>query len=90
MDFSKNLNLKNVNIGKSPRTLKYGADGYLYDVPTILQTLSFLDHRQNDELAPAVVEFQRMIEKILDGPDGDERAYVQTKSVADLCGAASK
>jgi|GEM_PF-2997970 len=90
MDFSKNLNLKNVNIGKSPRTLKYGADGYLYDVPTILQTLSFLDHRQNDELAPAVIEFQRMIEKILDGPDGDERAYVQTKAVADLCGAASK
>jgi hypothetical protein len=83
-DFSNDLGLKDVNIGKSPRTVKYGSDGYLYDVPTILQTLSFLDHRKNEELGPAILEFRRMVEKILDGPTSDERKLVRTETVEKL------
>ena len=84
MDFSAKLGLKDVNIGNPPRTVKIGADGWLYDLPTTLQTLSYLDHRQDDELGPAVVEFRRMIEKILDGPHSDARHLVKTETVAKL------
>ena len=84
MDFSKKLGLRDVNIGNPPRTLKYRDDGWLYDVPTILQTLSLLDHRQDDELGPAIMEFRRMIEKILDGPHSDARDLVKTEAMANL------
>lgn len=84
MDFSKAMNLGDVNIGNPPRTCKLGPDGFLYDLPSILQTLSYLDHRDDDELAPAVAEFRRMLEKILDGPHSDERALVKTELVAKL------
>ena len=50
----------------------------------ILQTLSLLDHRQDDELGPAILESRRMIEKILDGPHSDARALVKTEAMADL------
>lgn len=83
-DFSIAMRLIDVNVGNSPRTCKLGPDGYLYDLPSILQSLSYLDHRKDDELIPAVAEFQRMLEKILDGPDSDERAWVKSENVAKL------
>ncbi len=83
-DFSNALGLKDANMGFTPRTVKYGADGWLYDLPTTLNTLGYLDHREDNELAPAVLEFQRMLEKALDSPTSDARALVKTETVAKL------
>jgi hypothetical protein len=83
-DFSAKLGLQDVNFGDTPRTIKVGTDGWLYDVPTVLQTLSCLDHRKDSELGPAILEFQRMLERLLDSPHADERDFVKTEWVSKL------
>ena len=83
--FSATLGLQNVTIGASPRTIKYATtDGWLYDIPTIVNSLLLLDHRQNDELRPAVFEFHQSLGKHINSLGLLERPKVRILKLSDL------
>ncbi len=69
---------------KQGRTTKYGKDGWLYDVPSTLNTLSFLDKRTDEELVDAVLEFRTMLEKLVKSPTSDVKDVIKIANLKDL------
>jgi hypothetical protein len=47
------------------RTFRYHAGQILYDIPTTLNTMGFLDHRTDTELDEAVNEFQKWLLRLI-------------------------
>jgi hypothetical protein len=71
-------------MGFTPGTVKFAPEGRLHEPPPRLQTPSYLDHRQGDQLGPAVAKFRRTIEQPLNDRRGDARAVVKAENVANL------
>lgn len=83
--FYKKLSLEDVMVGKQQgRTTKYGKDSWLYDIPTTINTLSFLDKRTDEELVDAVLEFRRMLTRLVQSPTSDVRDLVRVIRIKDI------
>lgn len=53
------------------RSVHFNAGEILYDIPTTLNTLGFLDNREDDELPEAVQRFEEMLRQLISGPRSD-------------------
>ena len=50
------------------RSFQYKGGEVLYDIPSTLNTLGFLDHRKDAELIEAVAEFKKWLERLTESP----------------------
>lgn len=66
------------------RTFKYNAGETLYDIPTTLNTLSFLDNRKDDELDEAVTEFHKWLDRLIHSSRSQCAETVDVKMVEKL------
>ncbi|HEX3719681.1 MAG TPA: hypothetical protein VH595_17150 [Verrucomicrobiae bacterium] len=64
--FAKN-GMKEGIVGKTDRRSVYYRGEMLFDIPTTLNSLTFLDHRQDEELREAVPEFTNLLRKLIGG-----------------------
>jgi pimeloyl-ACP methyl ester carboxylesterase len=77
--------LKAGHAGKTdPRTFHYSGGEVLYDIPSTLNTLGFLDNRKDSELDGAVVEFQKWLERLIRSSRSQCADTVQVKRMEEL------
>lgn len=77
--------LKTGRAGKNdPRTFQYNAGEILYDIPTTLNTLGFLDNRKDAELDEAVEEFHKWLERLVKSSRSQCADTVQVKTMEEL------
>jgi hypothetical protein len=67
-----------------PRTFRYRGGEIIYDIPTTLNTLCFLDNRKDEELDDAVAEFQKWLERLIQSSRSQCAGSVLVKSMDDL------
>lgn len=80
--YYKEKQLRKVIVGRStPRTAYIGRDGFLYDIPTTINSLLALDHRTDEELVDAVREFRSTLEKLINHPRSDVKHVVKVVSL---------
>lgn len=83
--FFEKHQLKTGRTGKTdPRTFHYNSGETLYDIPTTLNTLGFLDNRKDDELVDAVNEFRNWLERLIASPRSQCSETVDVKAIDDL------
>jgi pimeloyl-ACP methyl ester carboxylesterase len=83
--FFESHSLKTGRAGKKdPRTFQYKGGEILYDIPTTLNTLSFLDSRKDDELDEAVDEFYKMLNRLIGSSRSQCGDTVEVKKMEDL------
>ena len=83
--FFQKHKLKRGTAGKSdPRTFQYNSGEILYDIPTTLNTLGFLDNRKDSELDDAVTEFKKWLERLIQSSRSQCADTVQVKRVEEL------
>ena len=82
--------LQDAVIGKQHgRTVKVGADGWLYDIPSTIYSLSFLDNRTDEELVDAVPRFDHVLEKLLESKRHGIKCTVRREWLDNLTKSAS-
>ena len=83
--FYKKHGLKNGETDdKDSRSFRYNLGEIIYDIPTTLNTLRFLDHRKDDELVEAVTEFEKWLIKLVNGSRSQCADTVEIKRVGEL------
>lgn len=77
--YYKQNGFKAVQIGNkvARRTSQLGPESVLYDIPTTINTLSFLDHRTDDELVDAVTEFAKTLQKLASSPSSPVKEWIE-------------
>lgn len=72
-NFVKRYGLKEARFGRIPdsRSAHFSSGTVLYDIPTTLNSLGFLDHRSDDELTGAVTEFGNYLQHLVTRSDSD-------------------
>jgi hypothetical protein len=70
--FFKNRCLREGFVGKADRrSMHFNGGEVLYDIPTTLNTLIYLDNRKDEELPDAVLRFEEMLLQLITGPRSD-------------------
>ena len=83
--FFQKHGLKTGRAGKAdPRTFHYNGGEVLYDVPTSLNTLGFLDNRKDEELDDAVAEFQKWLDRLIHSSRSQCADTVEVKRIEEL------
>jgi hypothetical protein len=81
--FLQKYNLKTGRT-RDGRTFYYNGGEILYDIPTTLNTLSFLDNRKDEELDDAVHEFTKWVDRLVQSSRSQCADTVLTKSINEL------
>ncbi|HEX3716995.1 MAG TPA: hypothetical protein VH595_03430 [Verrucomicrobiae bacterium] len=77
--------LKLGRAGKTdPRTFRYQGGNIIYDIPTTLNTLCFLDNRKDEELVDAVAEFQKWLDRLIQSSRSQRVDTVAVKQMESL------
>lgn len=81
--YYKTKGFRTVVVGNkvAKRTSQLGPDSFLYDIPTTINTLSFLDHRADDELVDAVTEFTRTLQKLISAPSSQVKQWIVIQQI---------
>lgn len=63
------------------RTSQLGPDSSLYDIPSTINTLSFLDHRKDHELVDAVDEFTKTLQALVSSPSSQVKKLIDVQLI---------
>lgn len=70
--------------GRQRFALQYNGGEILYDIPTTLKTLGYLDNRKDGELVDAVIEFKKWLQRLISSSRSACADTVHVKSFEEL------